>query len=89
MWPLLVVFGQPGFGELADLANGVKQAGIEHFFAIGTVEALDRRVLIRLGGLDEVHVDLWAAHHSVNAIEVNSEPLSTRKAQGLPCIAIS
>jgi hypothetical protein len=29
------------------------------------------------------------SHHSVKAIEVNSLPLSARRALGLPCISIS
>jgi hypothetical protein len=39
MRPLLVVFRDPRFGQLANLIDRVEQMGIEHFLAVGTIEA--------------------------------------------------
>jgi len=53
-----VVLRYPGFGEIANLGDRVEQIGIEHFLAIGAVEALDKGVLIRLARLDVPQLDL-------------------------------
>jgi hypothetical protein len=56
--PFLVVLRYPGFGEIPNLGNRIEQIGIEHFFSIGSVEALDKGVLIRLTRLDVPQLDL-------------------------------
>jgi len=40
-------------GHFAHLVEIVEQPGIEHFLAIGSIEALDERILIRFSGLNE------------------------------------
>jgi hypothetical protein len=46
MGPLLVVFAQPGVGDLAHLLDGLEHVGIEDLITVGLVEALDEGILI-------------------------------------------
>ena len=58
VWPLLVAFRNPGFGDLAHLADGIEQVRVQCLFTVGSVETLDKDVLIRLSGFDEQRLDL-------------------------------
>jgi hypothetical protein len=58
--PLLVVFMEPGLCNLPHLLDGVEHVGVEHLAAIGFVEALDERVLIRFTRLGELQSDTTA-----------------------------
>jgi hypothetical protein len=49
VWPLLVVFRDPRFSDFTHLLERLEQIGIQHFFAIGTIEAFDERVLVVMG----------------------------------------
>lgn len=83
MGPLLVVFGQPGLGNLAYLLDRFEHVGIENLISVGLVEAFDEGILVRLPRLDE-RMNRTSmprdSHHSVKATEVSSGPLSRRNA---------
>ncbi len=84
MGPLLVVFQQPGLDDVAHLVEGFEHVGIKYFVAEGAIEALDEGVLVGLPGLDKLNSMCRSWHHSVNAVEVSSLPLSSLIARGLP-----
>jgi hypothetical protein len=58
VWPLLVVFRDSLFGDVTHPLERLEQICIQHFFGVGTTEAIDERVLIGLAGLDVVQIDL-------------------------------
>ena len=58
MGPFFVVLRYPGFGEITDLRDGVEKVGIQHFLAIGSVEAFDKSILVGFSGLDVPQLDL-------------------------------
>jgi hypothetical protein len=45
---LLVEVEEPGFGNLAQLRERVKQVGVDQFVGIGLVDAFDERALLDL-----------------------------------------
>lgn len=53
MGPLLVVVDQPVVSDLLYLVDGLEHVGAEHFFAVGLVEPLDERILVRLARFGE------------------------------------
>ena len=58
MWPLLVIFWDPQFGNLTHLVERIEQMCIENLLAVGTVKPFDKRILVGLSGLDEPQLDL-------------------------------
>ena len=58
MRPFFVVLRYPRFGEMPDLGDRVEQMGIEHFLAIGAVEALNKGVLVGFPRFDVPQLDL-------------------------------
>ncbi len=58
VWPLLVIFWDPQFGDFAYLLEGIEQVCIQHLLAIGAIESLDKGVLVRLARLDVEQLDL-------------------------------
>jgi hypothetical protein len=58
--PLVVVFEEPGFGNLAYLLDGVEHVGIRYLIPVRLVEALDEGVLVRFSRLDELRSDATA-----------------------------
>src|SRR5688500_3159166 len=52
MRPLAVINCQPLFGEELNLLHSAEEVLIQHFVAVGAIEALDEGVLIGLAGLD-------------------------------------
>lgn len=58
MRPDFVVALEPVAGELLDIGDGLEQVGVEHLFAVATVEALDEGIVVGLAGLNEADLDL-------------------------------
>src|SRR5687768_12472804 len=52
MRPLAVINCQPLFGQELNLLHGAEEVLIQHFVAVGAIEALDEGVLIGLAGRD-------------------------------------
>jgi len=52
MRPLLVVTLEPFLSDLPDLLQRLEYVRIEDFRAIGAIESLDERILVRLPRLD-------------------------------------
>jgi hypothetical protein len=58
MWPLRIVVGDPGSGDLPSLIEIEEQAFVEQLVAHAPVEGFDIAVLHRLAGRDVVPFDL-------------------------------
>lgn len=52
MWTLVVVNGEPIVGQQLHLLDRLEQIRIENLAAIGSIEALDEGVLVRLARRD-------------------------------------
>ena len=60
MWPDLVVGLEPRLGDLAHLLEIVEEIRIQHFVAVGPIEAFDVRVLIGFPRLNVPKLDIVA-----------------------------
>ena len=58
MWPLLVVFRDPQFGDFAHLLDRLEQLGVQCLLAVGAIESLDKGILVRLARLDVEQLNL-------------------------------
>jgi hypothetical protein len=60
VWPLLVVLDRPPPGGFTDMFERRKQVLVQHLLPVGTIEALDVGILIRLARLDVLdgHTDI-------------------------------
>lgn len=90
MRPFLVVLVQPVIGDRAHLVDRLEHVRVEHFIAIGLVEAFDERVLIGLAGLDEAQLDpsLVAPLGECNRCQL-AAVVQGRSACGFPYSSIS
>ena len=52
MGPLFIVLPHPLCTDLPHLFERLEDIRVQHFGAIGAIESLDKRILIRLSGLD-------------------------------------
>lgn len=60
MWAVVVVAVAPVLGHAANLGKAGEHIAVQHFGAVGTVEAFDVGVLGRLAGLDVDQIDAVA-----------------------------
>jgi hypothetical protein len=58
VWPLFVVADDPLSRHSAHLIERFEYVAVEYLLAIGSVEALDQRILHRFAGLNESELDI-------------------------------
>lgn len=68
VWLLGVVEVDPILRKQLDLLGGLEQILIEHFVAIGPIEAFDERILVGLAGLDVEQRDLMIRTPALEAL---------------------
>lgn len=76
MGPVFIVGPEPLLREALHVLQGLEEIEIEHFVAIGAVEALDERVLIRVAGRMWRSSTPWSARRMANGVAHSAGPLS-------------